>query len=270
MKSDLVVVSWWSNCLGLRCVQHLREGTEGRQIYVVQVGKSEAQKRRFRRHLPPDVTELPYPADRAAEHCRVLESVVDGLLPEHEGLWFVDHDVFFLDPLEPWLRARDGALWPAGCCLAYLTSPERRRAITSPLVWLSPRRLPAGLPGFEPLPFEPLAASRRPDLHRFPAAERMPEKDTLVRAQEFLDARGGVYRHPLESLPRHSHLGGLYLLAFERLPASLDGWMAGCVARFRSFFAQCPEAWLADEDPALLDRLETWPATLAPLAADRG
>ncbi|MFN2226520.1 MAG: hypothetical protein ACK2UY_09440 [Anaerolineae bacterium] len=268
MKSDLVVVSWWSNCLALRCIEHLVAGTEGRTIYVLQVGKSEAQKARFRRHLPPGVTELAYPADRPAEHCRVLEAVVGELLPGHEGLWFVDHDVFFLDPLEPWLRARDGDLGPSPCCLGYLTSGERR-AITMPLVWLSPRRLPAGVPGFQPLPFEPLPASRRPDLHRFAAAERIPEKDTLVRAEEFLAARGLVYRHPLRSLPRHSHLGGLYLLAFERLPGALDRWMAGCLARFQSFYAGCPPAWLADEDPVLLDRLAAWQRTLVPAEVGR-
>lgn len=269
MKSDLVVVSWWSNCLGLRCLQHLVEGTEGRTIYVLQVGKSETQKERFRRHLMPGVVELAYPADRPAEHCRVLEAVVGELLPGHEGLWFVDHDVFFLDPLEPWLRARDRVLGRSPCCLGYLTSRERR-AITMPLVWLSPRRLPAGLPGFQPLPFEPLAASRRPDLYRFAAAERIPEKDTLVRAQEFLARRGLVYRHPLRSLPRHTHLGGLYLLAFERMPGAADRWAAGCVARFRSFYAGCPRAWLADEDPALLDRLDAWQQPPVPAGGDRG
>jgi len=268
MKSDLVVVSWWSNCLALRCLQHLVEGTQDRAIYVVQVGKSEVQKQRFRRHLPPGVTELAYPVGRPAEHCCVLETVVGELLPGHEGLWFVDHDVFFLDPLDPWLRARDRDLGPSPCCLGYLESGERR-AITTPLVWLSPRRLPAGVPGFQPLPFEPLAASRRPDLHRFAAAERIPEKDTLVRAQEFLADRGLVYRHPLASLPHHSHLGGIYLLAFEQVPPSINGWASGCVSHFQSFYAGCPPPWLADEDPVLLDRLDAWQRALVPAEVGR-
>ncbi len=257
MRSDLVVVSWWSNCLGLRCVRHLLSQTEGRVVYVLQVGKSEVQKERFRRHLPPGVQELAYPAERAAEHCRVVEAVVRELLPQHEGLWFVDHDVFFLAPLEPWLAAMDRHFRQSHCCLSYLTG-QGRRAITSPLIWLSPHRLPADLPGFEPVPFAPLDASRRPDLYRFGAAEGIPEKDTLVRVQEALGESGLDHGQELEALPRHAHLGGLYLLAFEQVPTSLHQWLARRLEAFASFYASCPEAWLADEDPVLLDRLDSW------------
>lgn len=262
MRSDLVVVSWWSNCLGLTCLHHLIRQTEDRRLFVVQAGKSEAQRERFRRHLPPTVHELPYPPGRPGEHCHVIEYVVRDLLPQREGLWFVDHDVFFRAPLEPWLAAMDRFLdHPSGCCLVSLTA-QGRRAITSPLVWLSPRRLPVDLPGFEPVPFEPLAASRRPDLYRFGAAERIPEKDTLVRVQEVLAERGLDHHQDLRSLPRHTHLGGLYLLAFEQVPESLHQWMARRVERFASFYATCPQEWLADEDPTLLDCLDAWQRAL--------
>jgi hypothetical protein len=257
MKSELVVVSWWSNCLGLSCLRHLRQQAPGRTLHVVQVGKSEAQKARFRRHLPPAVHELAYPPARPAEHCRVMEAVVRDLLPGHEGLWFIDHDVFFSEPLEPWLAAMDGAFQRSPLCLGYLAA-QGRRAITSPLVWLSPRRLPVDLPGFEPVPFEPLPASRRPDLYHFPAAEGIPEKDTLVRVLEFLAERGLAQSQPLGSLPPYRHVGGLYAFAFQQVPASLQAWLARCVERLSAFYATCPAEWLADEDPALLARLDAW------------
>jgi len=99
------------------------------------------------------------------------------LLPKHEGLWFVDHDVFFLAHLEPWLADRDHAFHRSPCCLSYLTSQDCR-AIDSPLVWLSLRRLPTDLPG--------------------------------------------------------------------------------CVEQVFVFYATCPAEWLADEEPVLLDCLDTW------------
>jgi len=44
MKSDLVVISWWSNCLGLACLHNLATYTRNRNIYVVQVGKRSNKK----------------------------------------------------------------------------------------------------------------------------------------------------------------------------------------------------------------------------------
>jgi hypothetical protein len=100
-----------------------------------------------------------------------------------------------------------------------------------------------------------MAASRRPDIYRFAADLRMPEKDTLVLAREFLAGRGMSCRVARETLPRHEHLGGLYLLAIKALPAALDDWTAGCVGRFTDFYAACPQEWLDIEEPALLARL---------------
>jgi len=254
MKSALVVISWWSNCLGLQCLHDLARRAKDRQIYVLQVGKSAAQKARFRRHLPAGVRELDYPAGRPAEHGKVVEAVVRQYLPAQAGLWFFDHDLFFREPLAPWLAALDRRFEASNCCLGHMATGNNL-SITCPAFWFSPARLPVEAPGLAATPYEPMAASRRPDLHRFGADLRLPEKDTLVLAREFLAARGMSYQLPPESLPRHEHLGGLYLLAIESLPAALDDWVVACVTRFAAFYAACPPAWLEIEDPALLQRL---------------
>jgi hypothetical protein len=254
MRSALVVISWWSNCLGLKGLHDLARWAEDRQIYVVQVGKSAAQQARFRRHLPPGVKEVDYPATLPAEHGQVVEAVVREYLRVEDGLWFFDHDVFFYEPLAPWLAAMDRRFEASNCCLGHLATGDSL-SITCPAFWFSPARLPADTPNFASIPYEPMAASRRPDLYRFGADLRMPEKDTLVLAREFLAARGMSCRLDLESLPRYEHLGGLYLLAIEALPAALDDWTAGCVGRFTDFYAACPQEWLDIEDPALLGRL---------------
>jgi hypothetical protein len=254
MRSELVVISWWSNCLGLTCLYNLVERTDGRTIYVVQVGKSAAQQARFRERLPTPVRELPYPADAPAEHGKVLERIVRDLLPEHEGVWFLDHDWFVLEPFEPWLLNMDRTLAPSDCCLCH-SHAAAGPALTCPAFWLSPARLPDGLPGFEPVPYQPSEVWRRPDRFRAPADLRMPDKDTLALAQEFLAARGLVREYALASLPRYRHLAGLYLFAYEILPDLFRDWMAECVARFTAFFAACPADWLGAEDPVLLERL---------------
>lgn len=262
MKSELVVISWWSNCLGLTCLHRLAERTDGRNLYVVQVGKSAAQKARFREHLPAPVHELPYPEDAPAEHGPVLETVVREFLPDRAGLWFLDHDWFVLEPLEPWLADLDRTLNSSGCCLCHPQSGDGP-ALTCPAFWLSPARLPAGLPGFAPVPYRPSRVWQRPDLWRASADLAMPDKDTLVLAQEFLAARGLACEYPLDSLPPYRHLAGLYLFAHELLPVSFRGWMAECVARFSAFFAACPPDWLDAEDPVLLDRLAEFQEALS-------
>ncbi|MGD8794972.1 MAG: hypothetical protein PVF47_20660 [Anaerolineae bacterium] len=254
MKSALIVISWWSNCLGLRCLHDLARWAPGRQLYVVQVGKSAAQEARFRRYLPAGVTEIDYPADRPAEHGKVVEALVREYLATEDGLWFFDHDAFFGEPLAPWLAAMDRRFDASGCCLGHLAGGDSP-AITCPAFWFSPARLPAGTPGLVSIPYEPMPASRRPDLYCFGAELRLPEKDTLVLARDYLAARDLTCRFTLESLPRHRHLGGLYLLAIEALPANLDDWAAGCVERFTDFYAACPREWLEIEDPGLLGRL---------------
>jgi len=49
MRSDYVVISWWSNCLGLTCLDRLIKNINNRKrkIYVIQVGKQEKQKELF-------------------------------------------------------------------------------------------------------------------------------------------------------------------------------------------------------------------------------
>jgi len=246
MKSDLVVISWWSNCLGLTCLHNLVHHTENRDIYVVQAGKAAAQKERFRAHLPPSVQELPYPAHRPAEHGKVIEAVARDLLGGHEGLWFFDHDLFVFQDLEAWLGDMDRAFERSACCLCH-PQPTGGPSITTPAFWLSPARFPEDLPGFEPIPFRKTRVSQRPDIFQAAADLRMPEKDTLVRAREFLAARDSVREFSLRSFPRHDHLGGLYMFAGEIPPPALYDWMAGRVERFTAFYEACPQAWMADK-----------------------
>jgi len=254
MLSELVVISWWSNCLGLTCLHNLARHAGERTIHVVQVGKSEAQEERFRAQMPSTVREQRHPAQLPAEHGPVIESVVREVLPDCAGLWFLDHDFFVHEPLEPWLADMDQRLASSPCCLCH-PQPDDGFSITGPAFWLSPARLPAELPGFEPVPYQPSPVAQRPDLARAPADLRIPEKDTLVLAQEFLAERDLVCHYPFSSLPGHDHLGGLYLFANEILPDSFREWMTQCVDRFTAFYAACPPEWLAVEDPVLLDRL---------------
>ena len=135
MRSDLVVVSWWSNCLGLACLSNLVEYTRNRNIYVVQVGKPEEQKERFRALLPSAVEELPYPPNRGAEDWRVRETVARELLGDREGLWFIDHDLFVQEDCEGWLEEMDRRLEGTKLCLCH-PSPRRGPAITNPTFWL--------------------------------------------------------------------------------------------------------------------------------------
>ncbi len=254
MKSALVVISWWSNCLALTCLHNLARYAPERALYVLQVGKTQPQRERFRQHLPPAVQELPYPEALAAEHGPVVEEVARHSLPEQEGLWFVDHDWFAREPLEPWLSAMDQILGRSNCCFCYPRDSDSL-AITCPAFWLSPARLPEGLPSLAPIPYQAMDVSKRPDLWRAAADLRIPDKDTLVAACEFLAERGLASHYSPQSLPAHEHLGGLYLLANEILPEPFHDWVAGCVARFLDFYTACPPAWLEIEDPVLMARL---------------
>lgn len=254
INSAVVVISWWSNCLGLTCLHYLVEHTQQREIYVVQAGKSAEQKARFSRRLPPGVHELHYANNLPGEHCRIVETVARNLLNHCNGLWFFDHDAFILDDLESWLAQIDKHLEATACCLAH--RQQTGPALTSPIFWLSPTRFPVGMPGFEPIPFKATKTALRPDLFRAPAELSMPEKDTLVAAREFLLARNMVYEFPLQSFPRHTHLGGLYMFAGEILPPSFNQWMRERVEKFTAFYAGCPPAWVAEEDTVLLHQLQ--------------
>jgi hypothetical protein len=270
MKSDLVVISWWANCLGLACLHNLVTYTRNRNIYVIQVGKTEDQKERFRAHLPspggdvqPGVMELPYPSGYPAEDWRVREAVARELLGDHAGLWFIDHDLFVQEDCEGWLQDMDRHLSESNVCLCYAW-PKRGHSITNPAFWLSPVRFPPGMPSFASVPYHENPVASQPYAMRQKADVIMPEKDTLIVAMEFLQERGLVYGFPLTErdrvdggpapFPACAHLGGLYTFAGEVLP-ELPDWTARCVQEFTAFYAACPPAWIACEDPVLLQRL---------------
>jgi hypothetical protein len=264
LRSDLIVISWWSNCLGLTCLYNLAQHTRNRNIYVVQVGKTEAQKERFRVYLPPAVEELPYPPERSAEDWRVRETVARELLGGREGLWFIDHDLFVQEDGEGWLEDMDRRLGRSNVCLCH-PAPVRGPSITNPAFWLSPARFPPGMPSFARLPYQEDPVVSRPYALRQAAALIMPEKDTLVAAMEFLRERGMVCTFPIAerdrvaggpaAFPRFAHIGGLYTFTGEGLPEPLLEWGTRCVKVFSAFYEACPQEWVEAEDPVLLERL---------------
>lgn len=272
MRSVLVVISWWSNCLGLVCLHNLVKYTSHRNTCVIQVGKPEEQKERFRAHLPPSIEELPYPPHRAAEDWRVREAVARDLLGDREGLWFIDHDLFVREECEDWLEDMDSRFEGSNVCLCY-PSPRRGPSITNPAFWLSPVRFPPGMPSFARLPYREEPVVSRPYALRQSAALIMPEKDTLVAAMEFLQERGMVCGFPLSdgdrvpdgpaSFPRFEHIGGLYTFTGEVPPETLHDWVARCVKRFTAFYEACPQEWVEVEDPVLLERLKEFQRTLS-------
>lgn len=272
MKSDLVVISWWANCLGLACLHNLVTYTANRDIHVIQAGKTEEQKERFRAHLPFDVIELPYPPDRPAEDWRVREAVARELLGDHAGLWFIDHDLFMQQDCEGWLQDMDRRLGESNVCLS-CAWPKRGHSITNPAFWLSPVRFPPGMPSFASVPYHENPVASRPYALRQTQNLTMPEKDTLVVALEFLQERGMVYGFPLTEadradgspapFPDCAHLGGLYTFTGEVMPELRD-WTARCVEEFTAFYAACPPAWIADEDPVLMERLAEFQQAVRP------
>lgn len=271
LKSDLVVISWWSNCLGLNCLHHLARHTRNRNIYVIQVGKREEQKDRFRVHLPPIIQELRYPPECRAEDWRVREVIARELLGERAGLWFIDHDLFVQEDCDGWLNSMDGHFDEMNVCLCH-PSPRRGPSITNPAFWLSPVRFPPGMPGFARLPYQEDPVASWPYVVQNTPSERQsaglirPEKDTLVAAMEFLQAHGMVCGFPLTErdqvpggpapFPRHEHIGGLYTFAAGIAPDFQHDWVARCVQRFSAFYERCPQEWLETEDPVLLSRLK--------------
>jgi hypothetical protein len=271
MKSQIVIISWWSNCLGLASLSRLVETTTEREISVVQVGKSEAQRQLFREHLPPGVGELLYPEEAPAEHSRVIREVCLNLLASTEGVWFIDHDVFMEAECEVWLQSADKWLSNKDTCLCLPMRPPTP-AITQPAFWLSPRRWPTSIQSFDPIPFQAQEVSRRPDLYRNNGDLRMPVKDTLVAARDELIADGKVSFFTLEPpdrtedslppFPSHTHLGGLFLLAGPVYPPAFESWPPArewtmkTIKRLTQFLEACPSEWLENEEPVLLQRLE--------------
>lgn len=233
---------------------------------MLQVGKSQEQCMRFLKHLPREVTVLPYPLTSPAEHSRVLHDVVFHQMPDAQGIWVIDHDTLFRENIEPWLCAADTRLAGTKRCLAV---PGRRSVIggiTSPFFWISPSRWPQAIDNFDPVPFAVSQQSRRPDRESAPAGQRMPDADTLVRAKESLEREDRVEvfslrdrrepRDALPSPPRFRHCGGLSLLSSPSTAHARDTpWVRRTVRRLSTFYRDCPPQWIAIEDPVLLHRL---------------
>jgi hypothetical protein len=267
MRSELIVISWWSNCLGRVCLHNLVQYAPRRSIHVVQVGKTETGKERFRARMPPEVKELPYPSNRPAEDWRVRETVARELLEDREGLWFIDHDMFILEDSRDWLDDMDRRFEGTNVCLCH-PWPRNGPTITNPAFWLSPVRFPPGMPSFARIPHREEPAVRQPYALQQSAAMMMPEKDTLVASMEFVQERGMVCGFPLTNqdrvpggpapFPRFEHIGGLYTFTGKIPPASLRDWTSRCVERFTSFYAACPPEWVRIEDPTLMQQLEAF------------
>jgi hypothetical protein len=277
LNSQIVVISWWSNCLGLACLGRLTQFTQGRKLNVVQVGKSAEQKRKFRAYLPAGIEELHYPEEAPNEHSRVVQEVCFRLLNSEDGLWFIDHDVFLEENANNWFQAADTWLSGTQACLCLPLRPPTP-AITQPAFWISPSRWPQTITSFDPIPFQAQGTSRRPDLYRNNGDLRMPLKDTLVQARDELGSCGkvtyfpltpqDVMGNPLPAFPAHTHLGGLFFLAGPTHPAAFETWSAAeewsvrTLRRLSSFFESCTPEWLSIEEAVLLQRLaefrEAW------------
>lgn len=263
-QSAIVVISWWSNCLALRCLHRILPVADGRPVYVVQVGKTAAGRRAFRDLLPRNVAEIAYPERAPAEHSRVIDHVARNVLPDAMGVWFIDHDTHLTGPADAWWQAADARLERGPYCLA-LVGAHRGGGITAPAFWLSPARLPPATPSFDPIPFRTSPMAARPGQPGAPRSLRLPDMDTLVNARDWLAERGLVGRVAAVSgaardrrprcFPRHVHLGGLSLLATPEPPLAARPWLRQTVARLNRFLASCPADWIAVEDPALLRRL---------------
>lgn len=264
MKSQIVVISWWSNSLGLECLRRLAGYLPDRRIYVVQVGKSREQKQRFREALPDRITELLYPDDAPGEHSRVVYEIALNQLYVSDGVWFIDHDVFFEESCAFWFDTADQWFTQSYLSLCVNAQPGSP-ALTQPAFWISPARWPAHITTIDPVPFEARESSRRPDLFRHSGGMSIPQKDTLVQSYEELTAIGQGERYLLDTpsralppFPKHTHLGGLYLLAGPMLPPDYHEWMKTTVSNFVNFYAQSPDS----EDPELLRRLREFQEVL--------
>ena len=85
MRSVIVVTSWWSNCLALKCLRLLTKFTSRRPIYVMQGGKSDSQKSLFRKFLPSGVTEIHYPQHLLADDSVMREYLAIEALHAEDG-----------------------------------------------------------------------------------------------------------------------------------------------------------------------------------------
>jgi hypothetical protein len=268
MRSSIVVTSWWSNCLALTALHRLVECAPGRELYVIQAGKTDIQMDRFRRFLPKHVRELHYPSHLLADDSPMREYLVREALRNSEGVWFVDHDTFITASAVPWLETADRLLEKSNICLC-TREPFPGSGVTQPAYWTSPKRWPQGLSSFDPVPFKAKPYSRRPDLYRHDGHLTLPLKDTLVQIREELDAmrmagallfdHNGTGDYLLPVFPRHQHIGGLHLYTGpvhppSSMPQAFFEWRRYVVSNFERFFTGCPKEWIDHEEPELLRR----------------
>lgn len=74
IRSDLVVISCRSICLGLACLHNLVNYTRNRNIYFIQVGKSEEQKGWFNYRLKlnhPNIENQFCPYEDCPDYSRI-------------------------------------------------------------------------------------------------------------------------------------------------------------------------------------------------------
>ena len=267
MQSVLVVISWWSNCFGLECLDRLIKYTKNRRIFVIQVGKQSDQKELFRYYVSDKVIELPYSVHSAAEDWHVRERVVKGLLKEHEGVWFVDHDCLIMEDVETWLNDMDHRFDHSDVCLCHPIK-NNMESITNPLIWISPVRLPVNTPSFAPDPISISSISGRPFESAATGMVTRPNKDTLVKAMEYLKKQGKVDTFPVDgsdqksdqptSFPFHDHLGGLSILTLDDIPDKIKKYAVERLMQFNQFYARCAPEYRSIEDPVLKNRLKKY------------
>ena len=276
--SNIVVISWWSNTLGLACLQRLVKVVSSHKIHVIQVGKTAEQRQRFRKYLPIQVVELFYPQDAPGDHCKVLEEIVFEQLKDVKNLWVIDHDVFLYAQAGSWLTKAENWFASQQATLGLPILERNDLAITSPAFWLSPVCLPKTPSFFDPKPFTPLKEHQRPDLYLSKATIQIPEKDTLVQARDTLASQGHLAYyplrdeesedHPLSPFPTHVHLGGLSLFTLQPDSQLPRQWMNATVMEFSRFIHSCPPDWIEIEEPELLQRLKMYQDYLTQEADD--
>lgn len=265
MHSDLIIISWWSNCLGLACLSKVCEFAPTRSVFVIQVGKSETQKELFRHYMPKQVKEIVYPPDSPADHWCVCEFIIRQEFKEHEALWLVDHDLFVLEPFEHWLHTMDNRFQQRGAVLSY-PFMENKSSITNPLFWISPKNLPGNLPPFAPMPLPLQSLAHAPSTQTVDCTPVRPVKDTMVLVQEELERMNLTSVFSLETsesrdlealfFPRHEHLGHLSLFTWTTIPEHLTSWARDMIDRYAHFYDHCLPEWKSIEDPVLLRRLK--------------
>lgn len=260
MKSSIVIISWWSNCLALRCIEQLKKNCTDRVIYVVQNGKSKERKELFSSLAGEDIKEINYPEDAPGEHYSVIEYVVKKALPDEDGLWFLDHDAFIQENADHFFDDIDRSVESINKCMF---TPDRH-PLTIPAFWLSPKRLPEDCPGFAPYPNKISKASCRPDMHEKEQCLEVPQYDTLVFAQQYLAEKNLSGFFPVSFFPAHNHLGGLHILlrSSEQLleqagkDEKFKEYMLARVSDLRSFFSSCHKNWLVSEENSILEKLD--------------